>query len=138
MLYTDGNDDKKFQSPLFYRSRDNQFLKKRLKSSWKAVLLLLMFYTQLSSIFIGILKSWNFQPSLFYRSRENQLWKIKAAKKLLKYSLPAIDVLYLIMLQTDKNVNKKFHPSLFTGAEKISLKNKSCWKAVWPLLMFYT
>ena len=34
----------------------------------------------------------NFQPSIIYRSRENQVYKIKAAKKLLKSSLTAMDI----------------------------------------------
>ena len=46
-----------------------------------------------------------FQP---FWSRENLLLKVKAAKKLLKSSPTAIDVLFLIMLYIDGNVDKKF------------------------------
>ena len=49
-----------------------------------------------------------FQPSLLYRRQENQFLKLKAAKKLLKSSPTANDVLYLIMLLIDGNVVKKF------------------------------
>ena len=52
-----------------------------------------------------------FQP---FWSRENLLLKVKAAKKLLKSSPTAIDVLFLIMLHIDGNVDKKFQTCLKT------------------------
>ena len=56
---------------------------------------------------------WNFQPSIFYRIREQQLLRIKAAKKLLKISPTARDVLHFIMIHFDGNVDKKFQSSIF-------------------------
>ena len=38
---------------------------------------------------------------------------IKVAKNLLKRSLTAMCVLYLLMLHCDENVDKKFQPSIF-------------------------
>ena len=44
---------------------------------------------------------------------------IKVAKNLPKSSLTTLDVLYLILVHIDGNVDKKFQPPSFTGAEKI-------------------
>ena len=54
-----------------------------------------------------------FQPSVIHRNQENKFLKIKSAKKLLKSSPTAIDVLYLIMLHINGDVIKKFQRSIF-------------------------
>ena len=50
-----------------------------------------------------------------YMRRENQLLSVKAAKKIFKSSLFAMDVECLIMLQNDDNVDKKFQPRKFVA-----------------------
>ena len=51
--------------------------------------------------------------------------KVKADKKLLKSSLTAMDVLYLIMLHNNGNIDKKFQLSIFYRSRKNQLKSKS-------------
>ena len=49
-----------------------------------------------------------------FKGAQKISWKeIKAAKKLLKSSPSATDVLYLIMFHIDGNVDKKFQLSIF-------------------------
>ena len=64
----------------------------------------------------------NLTFALTYITRQvgDRQWKVKTAKRLLKSSLTALDLLYSNMLHIDGNVFKSFGLPSFTGAEKVS------------------
>ena len=49
---------------------------------------------------------------------EKYVKNVKVAKTLPKSRLTTIDVLYLIMLHVDRNVDKKFQPSIFNRSRE--------------------